>query len=84
MSTATSTPEQALTVRQAASVLNVHEDFVYSLLSKGLMQGAYRLMGTKRGRWRIPRAALDQFQSRQVAAAAPAPASAKPRRRRSA
>ncbi len=68
---------RALTARQVAAELGVHRETVIEEIARGRLRG-YRV-GT---RWRIDRAALDEYKARPVErTATPAPTNA-PRRAR--
>lgn len=58
------TSEQAelLTVPEAAREMRLHETSVSNLCRAGLIPGAYRA-GRGRGRWRIPRWGLAQYNA---------------------
>ena len=58
----TSEQTELLTVPEAAREMRLHETSVSNLCRAGLIPGAYRA-GRGRGRWRIPRWGLAQYNA---------------------
>ena len=55
-------PDDLLTVPEAAREMRLHQTSVSNLCRAGLIPGAYRA-GRGRGRWRIPRWGLAQYNA---------------------
>lgn len=55
-------PGDLLTVPEAARELRLHATSISNLCRDGLIPGAFRA-GRGRGRWRIPRAGLAQYNA---------------------